>query len=131
MRGARLKDVADQAGCSESLVSKIENNKLEPSLQVLGRLCAVLKIGLGDLFTQQGDGPATEDGDIIGPAIAAEEVFGATALTPSTAPTIEGLAALEPSTLALMHGPAWRGDGAGALRELAAFYADRLAGLTA
>jgi ribosome-binding protein aMBF1 (putative translation factor) len=36
MQGARLKDVADQAGCSESLVSKIENNKLEPSLQVLG-----------------------------------------------------------------------------------------------
>lgn len=53
MSGARLKDVADQAGCSESLVSKIENNKLEPSLQVLGKLCAVLKIGLGDLFTQQ------------------------------------------------------------------------------
>ena len=53
MSGARLKDVADQAGCSESLVSKIENNKLEPSLQVLGKLCAVLKIGLGDLFTHQ------------------------------------------------------------------------------
>ncbi len=55
MRGARLKDVADQAGCSESLVSKIENNKLEPSLQVLGKLCSVLKIGLGDLFTPQED----------------------------------------------------------------------------
>jgi transcriptional regulator with XRE-family HTH domain len=55
MRGARLKDVAEQAGCSESLVSKIENNKLEPSLQVLGKLCAVLKIGLGDLFTQEED----------------------------------------------------------------------------
>jgi transcriptional regulator with XRE-family HTH domain len=55
MQGARLKDVADQAGCSESLVSKIENNKLEPSLQVLGKLCAVLKIGLGDLFTPQED----------------------------------------------------------------------------
>lgn len=55
MQGARLKDVANQAGCSESLVSKIENNKLEPSLHVLGTLCAVLKIGLGDLFTQQED----------------------------------------------------------------------------
>jgi transcriptional regulator with XRE-family HTH domain len=53
MRGARLKDVAHAAGCSESLVSKIENNKLEPSLQVLLKICNVLKIGLGELFTQQ------------------------------------------------------------------------------
>ncbi len=85
----------------------------------------------GDLFTQQGDGPVTDDGDIVGPAIAAEDAFGATALTPSTAPTIDGLAALEPTTLALMHGPAWQGDGAGALRGLAAFYAERLAATTA
>jgi transcriptional regulator with XRE-family HTH domain len=55
MRGARLKDVADAAGCSESLVSKIENNKLEPSLQVLLKICNVLKIALGELFTQQED----------------------------------------------------------------------------
>jgi transcriptional regulator with XRE-family HTH domain len=60
MKGARLKDVADRAGCSESLVSKIENNKLEPSLQVLGKLCAVLKIGLGDLFT-----PPEEDDPVV------------------------------------------------------------------
>jgi transcriptional regulator with XRE-family HTH domain len=53
MRGSRLKDVADAAACSESLVSKIENNKIEPSLQVLHKLCMVLKIGLGELFTQQ------------------------------------------------------------------------------
>jgi transcriptional regulator with XRE-family HTH domain len=51
VRGSRLKDVADAAGCSESLVSKIENNKVEPSLQVLHKLCSVLKIGLGDLFS--------------------------------------------------------------------------------
>src|SRR5262245_6380766 len=53
MRGSRLKDVAAAAGCSESLVSKIENNKIEPSLQVLHKLCTVLKIGLGKLFTRQ------------------------------------------------------------------------------
>ena len=85
----------------------------------------------GDLFTQQGDGPAVDDGDIIGPAAAAEDAFGATALTPTTAPTIEGLAALRPSTLALMHGPAWTGDGEGALRELADLYAARLAAASA
>lgn len=70
MRGERMKDVADAAGCSESLVSKIENNKLQPSLQVLHRLCSVLRISLGDLFnpqqadfpvvTRQGQRPAVE-----------------------------------------------------------------------
>src|SRR5262245_63306949 len=50
MRGSRLKDVAAAAGCSASLVSKIENNKIEPSLQVLHKLCTVLKIGLGAAF---------------------------------------------------------------------------------
>ena len=29
MRGSRLKDVAEAAGCSESMVSKIEKNKIE------------------------------------------------------------------------------------------------------
>ncbi|MBS1836064.1 MAG: MBL fold metallo-hydrolase [Actinobacteria bacterium] len=81
----------------------------------------------GDLFTQQGDGPAISDGDLIGPAMAAEDAFGATALTPLTAPTIAGLAALEPSVLALMHGPAWSGDGRSALADLAGSYAERLA----
>ena len=53
MRGSRLKDVANAADCSESLVSKIENNKLQPSLQTLHKLCSVLKIGLGELFNPQ------------------------------------------------------------------------------
>jgi transcriptional regulator with XRE-family HTH domain len=53
LRGSRLKDVADAAGCSESLVSKIENNKVEPSLQVLHKLCSVLNIALGDLFSRE------------------------------------------------------------------------------
>ena len=61
----------------------------------------------------------------------AEDAFGATALTPATAPTIAGLASLRPSTLALMHGPAWTGDGEGALRELADLYAARLAAASA
>lgn len=55
MCGKRMKDVALAADCSESLVSKIETNKLEPSLQLLGRLCTVLGINLGDLFNAQQD----------------------------------------------------------------------------
>jgi len=58
----------------------------------------------GDLFTHAGDGPALTTDDIVAPALAAEEIFHATALSVVTAPTIRGLAKLEPRTLALMHG---------------------------
>ena len=34
-------------------------------------------------------------------------------------PILESLAATEPTTLARMHGSAWRGDGGALLRELA------------
>jgi flavorubredoxin len=80
----------------------------------------------GDLFTQIGEGPAlVHDADLVQPALDAEDMFGATALTPATAPTIRALADLEPRTLALMHGPAFAGDCAGALRELADSYEAR------
>ena len=81
----------------------------------------------GDLFTQVGDGPALVHGaDLIQPALDAEDMFGATALTAATAPTLRTLAALEPRTLALMHGPAYAGDGRQALLDLADAYEARL-----
>jgi flavorubredoxin len=58
----------------------------------------------GDLFTHTGDGPALTTDDIVAPALAAEEIFHATALSIATAPTIRRLATLKPRTLALMHG---------------------------
>jgi flavorubredoxin len=81
----------------------------------------------GDLFTQVGGGPALVHGDIVGPAIAAEDLFGYSALNPAMGTTIRALAALAPRTLALMHGPSFAGDGAAALRALADDY-DRRAG---
>ena len=82
----------------------------------------------GDLFTQMGAAPAlVHDADVIQPAIDAEDVFGATALTPDTAPTIRRLAELEPRTLALMHGPAYAGDCRAALLDLADVYDARVA----
>lgn len=84
----------------------------------------------GDLLTQLGDGPAIHEGDIVGAAAQAEDVFGATCLTPATGPTIRGLADLEPATLAIMHGSSFRGDGAGALRALADDYDARLVAAT-
>ena len=80
----------------------------------------------GDLFGQTGDGPAIMHGDVVGPALDAEDLFHATALTPATAMTIRRLAELEPRTLALMHGPAFVGDCTQALHDLADAYEQRL-----
>lgn len=79
----------------------------------------------GDLFAQTGDASITE-GDIVSPADALEDMMSATSLTPRTAPTIRQLADLRPSTLALMHGPSFSGDGATALRALADHFQARL-----
>jgi hypothetical protein len=80
----------------------------------------------GDLFTRTGDGAAlVHDADMVGPALAADDLFGATCLTASTAPALRGLADLAPRTLALMHGPAFAGDGSAALHGLADAYATR------
>ena len=49
-RGARLKDIAEVAKYSESLVSKIENNKVQPSIRMLHRICAALDLTIGELF---------------------------------------------------------------------------------
>jgi flavorubredoxin len=73
----------------------------------------------GDLLSQVGDGPAVTGDDVLATAIATEDLFGATCLTPTTGTTIRQLAALEPTTLAIMHGSAFTGDGASALRGLA------------
>jgi len=79
----------------------------------------------GDLFTQLGNGPALTQGDIVGPAIAAEDLFKYSALSPEMGATIGNLAKFEPRRLALMHGPSFSGDGAGALRALAENYERR------
>lgn len=79
----------------------------------------------GDLFTQLGDVAATS-GDIVGPAIAAEDAFQYSSLTPGMGTTIRRLSTLAPRTLALMHGPSFTGDGAAALRALADSYDGRV-----
>lgn len=80
----------------------------------------------GDLFTALGESPASTEQEITGAALEAEDVFGATCLTPTTGPTIRSLAELGPRTLGLMHGPSYTGDCVQALRELASAYDDRL-----
>ncbi len=76
----------------------------------------------GDLFTQVGGGPAITTDDIVEPALVAEEIFHSTGLGPNVPLTLARLAALEPTTLATMHGSSYRGDGAAQLRALAMGY---------
>ena len=74
----------------------------------------------GDLFTQGGAGDdALTEADILGPSEAFRKPMDYFAHTPSTRAQLERLARESPTTLACMHGSAWRGDGARLLRELA------------
>ncbi len=75
----------------------------------------------GDLFTQGGDGEAPlVETDILGPSEAFRVQMDYFAHAPDTGAMLERLASECPTTLACMHGSAWRGDGARLLRELAA-----------
>lgn len=50
VKGLRLKELADLVGCSESMISKIENDKVNPSLTMLHRLVGVLEANIGFVF---------------------------------------------------------------------------------
>lgn len=52
-RKMRLKDVAAIVGCSESMLSKIECDRVQPSLQMLHRIANVLETSIGNLFAEQ------------------------------------------------------------------------------
>jgi flavorubredoxin len=74
----------------------------------------------GDLFTQGGAGEiALTEADILGPSEAFRKPMDYFAHAPQTRATLERLAREAPTTLACMHGSAWRGDGAALLRALA------------
>lgn len=74
----------------------------------------------GDLFTQGGGGEvAITESDILGPSESFRQLMDYYAHSPQTAAILERLARERPTTLACMHGSAWRGDGARLLRELA------------
>jgi transcriptional regulator with XRE-family HTH domain len=50
LKGLRLVDVAASAGISPSLISKIEHNKISPSLSTLHRLARALDTSVSGLF---------------------------------------------------------------------------------
>jgi flavorubredoxin len=73
----------------------------------------------GDLLSHGGDGPAITEDDIVGPAVGMERAFRAMSMSPNTGDVLNRVAELNPTTLAVMHGSSFRGDGASALRALA------------
>ena len=79
----------------------------------------------GDLFTQGGAGEmALTESDIFGPSEAFRAPMDYYAHAPQTGTILERLAREAPTTLACMHGSAWRGDGAQLLRQLSAALAN-------
>ena len=76
----------------------------------------------GDLLSQVGAGPALTTDDVVAPALVAESMFHATCLAPHTGATLRALGELRPTTLAIMHGSSFQGDGRSTLNHLADAY---------
>lgn len=60
VRGLRLIDVAQSVGCSESLLSKIENGRTNPSINMLHRIVESLGANIAQLFA-----PSEEPGGVV------------------------------------------------------------------
>ncbi|HUY19555.1 MAG TPA: hypothetical protein VMV15_10040 [Candidatus Binataceae bacterium] len=86
-----------------------------------------------DLFFQTGQHPPLTESEVASGAAETLKKYQGSPMansvpyTPYTDRIMEGLAALKPATLAIMHGPTYRGDCAGQLRALAASTRELLA----
>ena len=79
----------------------------------------------GDLFTHIGPGEPVVGDDLVERALDTEAVFRATSSLAATTATLRKLSELQPTTLAIMHGSSFSGDGGAALRALADGYETR------
>lgn len=59
VRSMMLRELASKAGCSESLLSRVENNLVSPSLSTLHRICKALDVGVAALLEDTGDSVCT------------------------------------------------------------------------
>ena len=85
----------------------------------------------GDLLSQVGAPPALVTDDVLEAALAAEGMFGSTSLAPHTGQVLRGLGDLQPTTLAIMHGSSFQGDGGKVLSDMADAYEELAAGAMA
>lgn len=65
----------------------------------------------GDLFTHFGNGPAITESEVLGPSEEMRKGMGGVAIEAGTRALLEKLARTEATTLAIMHGSSYRGDG--------------------
>ena len=68
VKGYTLKQLAELVDCSESMISKLENSRLSPSLAMLHRLADALDMAVPDLLLQDEDGADAEGVVTIFPA---------------------------------------------------------------
>ncbi len=80
----RLRDLADHAGCSESLLSRIENGLVTPSLSTLHRLSKALGVNVAALVEASADSTCT----IYGPRDRPRTSMGAAEGDGSTAESL-------------------------------------------
>jgi transcriptional regulator with XRE-family HTH domain len=80
LKGYTLKQLADVVDCSESMISKLENSRLSPSLAMLHRLAEALDTTVPDLLIQEGDDGAASDVTLFpasrfeGPLVSGDDV---------------------------------------------------------
>lgn len=55
VRKLRLRELAELLDCSESFLSKVENDKVRPSLSMLHRMVSILEINIATLFAEEED----------------------------------------------------------------------------
>jgi flavorubredoxin len=76
----------------------------------------------GDLLSQVGGTTPLTSDDLVGPAMAAEGMFRSSSMAPDTGDVMRRLGDLAPTTLAVMHGSSFSGDGRRVLHDLADAY---------
>lgn len=87
-RGLKLRELADTLSCSESFLSKLENDRVRPSLAMLHKLVGTLGINIPSLFSQnveevspvqigkKGQRPVLQTGPLArGPGISLERLI--------------------------------------------------------
>jgi len=76
----------------------------------------------GDLMSQVGPAAPLTTDDLVETAVVMEQVFHSSSLAPTTPAILRSLGDLAPTTLAIMHGSSFHGDGRSALHRLADEY---------
>lgn len=55
VKGYTLRQLAAEVKCSESMISKLENGRLDPSISLLHRLASALGTSIAELFMEDGE----------------------------------------------------------------------------